>query len=263
MIKTQQEAVLVWENQLQEANRRAGEATLQRSQLLANVSHELRTPLTTVVGFTGVLLDHTSDPLTPEQAKQLTLIQRAASQLLALINDLLDITRLEAGLTEVVSLPVELRALCSDLRTVTLQLVSPRPVVVDVVGEPLLVESDPAKVRQILWNVCVNAARATQQGRIALEVEPAPDGAVLRVRDTSGGIPPDELERVFEKFAPEGGGRKRPRTQSTGGTSLGLALASDLAAALGGNLSVASVLGEGTVFTLRLPRKNAPRVRPS
>jgi signal transduction histidine kinase len=239
---------------LVDANRRAQEASSQRSQLLANVSHELRTPLTTILGFTGVLLDRASGPLTTDQDKQLELIKKASTQLLALINDVLDMSRLETGQADLVSLTVDLGALLRDVADPLRQLLVGREVAVVLTGSAPTVQSDPTRVRQILWNLCVAAARATQQGAIHLDMQGGPDGAVVTVKDTGPGLTAEELSVVFEKFHHLTPARKKARGSNALSTGLGLPLAADLARALGGKLEVESTLGLGTTFTLRLPQ---------
>ncbi|MEW5852069.1 MAG: ATP-binding protein [Myxococcota bacterium] len=246
------------QRQLEEARVSLAQADALRSQFLANVSHELRTPLTTIVGFTSVLLDQASGPLTPEQGKQLELIQGAGTQLLELINDLLDLARLEAGRVEPVSVPLELAPLLEDLRSSSVEMLAGRPVEVHVRVRPAQVVSDPSKVRQILWNLCMNAARSTQKGRLDLEVEPTAEGVALHVADTGEGMSQEELEHIFEKMHQLGPSRRK-MVGPARGSRLGLALAADLARLLGGRLEVQSQQGKGSRFTLHLPSALPPR----
>jgi signal transduction histidine kinase len=261
-----QEKLAGRELELTEATRRAQEAQRQRSQLLANVSHELRTPLTTILGFTGVLLDRASGPLTPDQGNQLELIKAASTQLLALINDVLDLARLESGQTQLVTLPVDLAALLKDCAEQLTQAVGPRGITVHMESVPAMVQSDPTRLRQVLWNLCQHAARATPKGEIRLKLEALPTGARITVVDAGPGLTPEELAVLFEKFhhlmAPKG----HKARGSAAGTGLGLPLAQDLALALGCRLKAHSANGAGTTFTLELPaqaRVTPPRDAPA
>ncbi|MBI5497804.1 MAG: hybrid sensor histidine kinase/response regulator [Deltaproteobacteria bacterium] len=246
-------------SEMEVARRGVQDAYAQRSTMLANVSHELRTPLTTILGFTGVLQDRTSGPITAEQEQQLELIRKASIQLLALINDVLEMARLEAGQAELVCLPVDVGALLRDCAEGLADQLRGRQVAVDVRLQPCRVESDPTRLRQAIWNLCQHAARTTLKGSITLDLQPAADGGVtLRVTDTSPGMGPEDLALLFEKFHHMPPTRRKVSRMGGLTRGLGIPLAADLARALGGKLAAASTIGVGTTFTLELPPRSPP-----
>jgi signal transduction histidine kinase len=233
-------------------------ASEAKSRFLANVSHELRAPVTAVIGLCRLLADSASDPLTSEQQRQVDLIRSSATDLLGLVNDLLDLAKAESGRIEPAVADVDLRAVFGQLRG-TLRAVHRQPGVELIVAEPCadrVLRSDEVLLTQILRNLLSNALKFTERGQVTL-ADRWPDGGrrvEFEVADTGIGIPAELHERIFEEFYQVPG----PAQARVTGTGLGLPYARRLAMLLGGELRLASTPGEGSVFTLSLPLDGAP-----
>ncbi|GAA1587687.1 sensor histidine kinase [Actinoplanes couchii] len=236
--------------ELDEKSAQLRAASEAKSRFLANVSHELRAPVTAIIGLGRLLTDSGSDDLTSEQSRQVELIRTSASDLLTLVNGLLDLAKAEAGRIEPTWAEVDLKAMFGQLRG-TLRPLATRPEVDFVVEEPglLTFRSDEVLLAQILRNLLTNAIKFTETGSVRLSVRPVGGDAEFVVADTGFGIPPELHERVFEEFYQVPGSRP----VSGKGTGLGLPYARRLAGILGGALRVDSTPGEGSTFTLRLP----------
>jgi signal transduction histidine kinase len=232
-------------------------ASEAKSRFLANVSHELRAPVTAVIGLSRLLADSASDPLTADQGRQVELIRSSATDLLGLVNALLDLAKAESGRIEPVVVDVDLRAVFGQLRG-TLRAVHREPGVELIVSEPhaeQTLRSDEVLITQILRNLLSNALKFTERGQVTL-TDRWPDGGQrveFEVSDTGIGIPEALHERIFEEFYQVPG----PVQARVTGTGLGLPYARQLARLLGGDLRVASTPGEGSVFTLSLPLDGA------
>nr|WP_296067654.1 sensor histidine kinase [uncultured Actinoplanes sp.] len=225
-------------------------ASEAKSRFLANVSHELRAPVTAIIGLGRLLTDDASDSLTEEQRRQVDLIRGSATDLLSLVNDLLDLAKAEAGRVEPNWSDVDLKAMFGQLRG-TLRPLATRPEVAFRIDEPALgsLWSDETLLGRILRNLLTNALKFTAAGSVRLSVRPVDGDAEFVVADTGTGIPPELHERVFEEFYQVPGST----ALSGKGTGLGLPYARRLAGILGGALRVDSTPGEGSRFTLRLP----------
>ncbi len=235
-------------------------ASALKDRFLASVSHELRTPMTVILGFTGTLLRGNQGDLNSSQRESLERVQRNAKLLLALINDILDISKIEAGKEEmhpkVISVPGFLAQIEADFGDAARR----KGIELSVSSGPGLEEvtTDPAKLTQIVSNLLGNALKFTEKGSIEIRAD-ARGGEqwVLAVTDTGIGIPEEEQATIFEEFrqgeAPEHLGR--------GGTGLGLAIVKKLALFLGGTISLESARGAGSRFTVLLP-KGLPGVPP-
>jgi signal transduction histidine kinase/DNA-binding response OmpR family regulator len=228
-------------------------ASALKDRFLASVSHELRTPMTVILGFTGALLKGGQGNLNVQQRESLERVQRNAKLLLGLINDVLDISKIEAGKVEVdrqlVSLPLLARQIEADYR----EAARAKGLTLDaVVAEDLdEVTSDPARVLQIVANLVGNALKFTERGSISVRFEPREgDRWAIVVSDTGIGIPDDEQAAIFDEFRQGETEEHRGR----GGTGLGLAIVKKLARVLGGTVSVDSRTGRGSRFTVVLPR---------
>jgi signal transduction histidine kinase len=224
-----------------------------KSRFLANVSHELRAPVTAVIGLSRLLTDSSSEPLTEEQRRQVDLIRASATDLLNLVNDLLNLAKAEAGGLEPAWAAVDLRAVFAQLRG-TLRALPRHPDVELVVEEPAVapaLRSDEVLLTQVLRNLLTNGLKFTERGEVRLRADwPAGgDRVELTVSDTGIGIPAELHERVFEEFYQVPG----PSQARVAGTGLGLPYARRLAQVLGGSLRVASTPGQGSAFTVDLP----------
>ncbi|GAA0436882.1 sensor histidine kinase [Actinoplanes capillaceus] len=236
--------------ELDEKSAQLRAASEAKSRFLANVSHELRAPVTAIIGLGRLLTDSGSDELTGEQHRQVELIRNSASDLLTLVNDLLDLAKAEAGRIEPHWSEVDLKAMFGQLRG-TLRPLATRPEVDFVVEEPAVpaLRSDEVLLAQVLRNLLTNALKFTESGSVRLSVAPAGSDIEFVVADTGTGIPPELHERIFEEFYQVPGSKP----VSGKGTGLGLPYARRLASILGGGLRVDSTPGTGSVFTLRLP----------
>ncbi len=229
------------------------EANRIKSQFLSNVSHELRTPLNAILGYTDLLIDGAYGRIKSDQRTPLEGVRRNAGDLLRLIEDVLDLTRIEAG-------KIELRAEKIDFVTLLQEIfIDLQPIVeqkslalwLDIPEGLPVIESDRAKVRQILANLLSNAAKFTERGKIMVWAEAAPqrDGIEIAVQDTGVGIPKEDLPKIFDRFHQVDGSA----TREFGGVGLGLSIVKELIGLLGGEIRVESEVGKGSTFTVFLP----------
>jgi signal transduction histidine kinase len=235
------------------------QASAAKSQFLANMSHEFRTPLNAILGYTSLLLKEISGPLNPQQEKNLGRVDSNARHLLALINDILDISRIEAGRMPVTLSTVEVPSLINEVLAELDPLITASKLAVRHQSErdvpPL--ETDRAKVKQILLNLVSNAVKFTPSGSITVSAGFDRRRRQMRiaVTDTGIGIAPQEQERIFEDFRQADSSMAR----KYGGAGLGLSISRRLAVMLQGTLELSSSAGQGSTFTLVLPR--SPKAR--
>jgi signal transduction histidine kinase/putative methionine-R-sulfoxide reductase with GAF domain len=249
-----QAAIAIQNAQLYEA---AQEADHLKSAFLASMSHELRTPLNSIIGFTGIILQGLAGPLNPEQEKQLNMVRDSSRHLLNLINDVLDISKIEAGQLEIVPEPLDVKeAVVKVVRTMTplaekkgLELVAE---VSPAVGQNT---SDRRRVEQILINLVNNAIKFTDQGEVRVECQISGDWVVTRVVDTGIGIKHDDMDKLFEAFRQIDTGVARRHE----GTGLGLSICRRLTEMLGGEIWAESEWGMGSTFAFTLPIRMGAR----
>ncbi len=248
--------------ELQRALVRAEESDRLKSAFLATMSHELRTPLNSIIGFTGILLKELAGPLNEEQTKQLGMVRGSARHLLELINDVLDLSKIEAGQLEIQPETIDLSALLEQVTATVKPLADKKGLSLHVESRqaPASITSDRRRLEQILLNLLHNAIKFTDSGRVALtaagvaDYQPedgrAPVKAVcLQVADTGTGIKAEDLPRLFQPFHQLESGLTRRHD----GTGLGLAICRRLAGLLGGTIRVESDVGRGSTFRLILP----------
>jgi PAS domain S-box-containing protein len=229
------------------------QASRLKSQFLANMSHEFRTPLNAILGYTHMLLQGVSGELTPQVKRQLQRIDSNGRHLLTIINEILDITRIEAGKMPMQISEFDLNALIPEVMTELDPVItrSRLPVNVRLGAQPPIVRSDRQKVKQIVVNLLSNALKFTHHGGIEIAVELNVDAwtASVSVTDTGIGIAPEHQERIFEDFRQV----DEAPSRQYGGTGLGLAICRRLAHALSGRIDVESHVGKGSTFTLTIP----------
>jgi len=236
------------EQKVAERTAQLAAASKAKSEFLANMSHEIRTPLNAILGFAQVLA---RDPdLNAAQHDCLAIIQRSGEHLLTLINDILDMAKIEAGRMTLQAAPFDLPALVTEVGAFFRQRACDRGLALTVAAAalPRMVVGDAMKLRQVLINLVGNAVKFTAQGAVALRVEPV-TGATIRfsVIDTGTGIAPGEMARLFEPFSQTASGR-----QVQGGTGLGLALSNRFVRLMGGALTADSTPGQGSCFSFAL-----------
>lgn len=240
-------------------NEELAEASRMKSAFIANMSHELRTPLNAILGYTGALLMKLPGPLTVDQDKQLNTIRSSARHLLSLINDILDVAKIEAGKVTLALEPVQ----CQDLLNQTadtlrmLSLQKGLALVLDLPAEPIVIDSDRRALTQIIINLVNNAIKFTEQGtvKVALRQRIVEDHLLTEfsVTDSGAGIAQEDQSKLFQAFSQ----LDSTSTRHVEGAGLGLYLCQNLAALLGGSLSFSSEVGKGSTFTLALPEKVA------
>ena len=237
---------------LAEQNRRLHSETHTRARILANMSHELRTPMNAIIGFTSLLLDDRSVQLQDRHRSNLERVARNARNLLELINNVLDLSKLEAGRMEATAEPAEARDIIERAVALVEPLKENRPIHLDIEIEDNLptLRTDSLKLQQVLINLLSNAVKFTASGEVKVRAERAtPDRVRISVSDTGRGIDEADLPRIFEEFRQVGTTPQSART----GTGLGLAIARRLVELLGGEIRVTSCVGVGSVFSVTLP----------
>jgi signal transduction histidine kinase len=237
-------------DELAQANMALYESNRLKSDFLATMSHELRTPLNSILGFSEVLLS--GDSLSDKQQRWVGNIQTSGDRLLNLINDILDLAKIEAGKMKLRLEEFGIQELCDGMLNMFRPLAEKKNI--DLRGQvdpgiPLL-KQDLAKLQQILSNLLSNAIKFTPEGgRVCVKAEADPRHLILTVSDTGVGIAPEEQDLVFEKFRQSG----NPLTREHAGTGLGLSIVRELSKLLGGEVTLQSELGRGSTFQVRLP----------
>jgi PAS domain S-box-containing protein len=247
-----------FEQALHDKNEELERANRAKDNFLASMSHELRTPLNAVIGFTGTLLMRLPGPLTPDQEKQLRTVQSSARHLLSLINDLLDLAKIESGKVELRPEPVPCKAVLDEIVALIRPPAAAKQIAVLISApEPdIVIETDRRALHQILLNLANNAVKFTDIGSITLTVRQnqAPDGAIttFSVVDTGIGIKSEDQAKLFRAFSQV---ERLDSAQRYEGTGLGLHLSQKLAELLGGNISFTSEFGSGSTFCFLLPER--------
>jgi len=247
----EQNTRLQWQSrELEKANR-------LKSEFLASMSHELRTPINALIGYASLMLDRIYGDLTPRQEEGLNRIQGAAQHLLALINDILDLAKIEAGRMPLHLDDVTLGDIIKEISQQIEPLVKKRSLTfaVEMPAKDVMLHTDRTKVKQILLNLLSNAVKFTHHGGIWVNVSKDEEDLRFDVRDTGIGIRASDLESIWEDFRQV----DQSRTREFGGTGLGLSITRKLVDALGGHVFAESIFGKGSTFTVILPIKTIAR----
>ena len=248
-----------FEQALREKNIELENANLAKDRFLASMSHELRTPLNAVLGFTGTLLMKLPGPLTSDQEHQLRTVQTSARHLLSLINDLLDLAKIESGKVEVNLEPVDCQDLVEEVATPLRAMAEMKSLQFELIvpTTKIILQTDRRALSQILINLTNNAIKFTETGSVQIELSQQRDSELGRtttqfsVEDTGTGIQPDDQSRLFQAFEQV----DNSSTRRHEGTGLGLYLSQKLAGLLGGHIEVESVYGKGSKFKLIIPEQ--------
>jgi signal transduction histidine kinase/CheY-like chemotaxis protein len=247
------------QDELLKAKDAAEEASRAKSAFLANMSHELRTPLNAIIGYSELLEEEMRDAGGDGNVRDLRRIRGAGKHLLSLINDVLDLSKIEAGKMALHLESFDVASLVEEMIT-TLEPVAERNsngLVLRMAGDPGSMHADITKVRQILFNLLSNACKFTENGTVTLDVERrggGEDRIIFRVSDTGIGMTPEQRKNLFQSFAQADSSTSR----KYGGTGLGLAISQRFTHMMRGDIHVASTIGEGSAFTLDLPANVAP-----
>ena len=249
-----------YQAELAEARDAAIEASRLKSQFLANMSHELRTPLNSIIGFSELLMDRVPGPLTEDQEQCVLDVFESGKHLLALINDILDLSKIEAGKMEIRLESVDLAPLVDSVLSTLLPLAQKKEIELDREIDPAAppIWADPGKVRQVLNNLLSNAIKFTEEGSVMVRVRAEPDRhrVAVDVQDTGIGISGEDLAVIFDEFRQVDGSHTRKHE----GSGLGLALSRNFLRLMGGEITVRSNVGQGSTFTFLLPMAIRPEV---
>jgi len=242
-------------SELISAKERAEAADRLKSAFLATMSHELRTPLNSIIGFTGILLQGLVGPLNDEQKKQLNMVKTSANHLLSLINDVLDISKIEAGQLQVEHEPFDLPKSIRKIEHTVRPLAEKKHLTLNVIISPDIgiIKSDMRRVEQILLNLLSNAIKFTEEGGITLMCTMQNETVKINVEDTGIGIKTEDIDKIFRPFLQIDSGI----TRKYEGTGLGLSICKKLVRLLGGDIRVQSEYGKGSIFTFTIPAGRA------
>jgi PAS domain S-box-containing protein len=243
-------------SELLETRREAEAANAAKSQFLASMSHELRTPLNAILGYSEMMQEEAEEGGHTALIPDLQRVQAAGRHLLTLINEVLDLSKIEAGKMELYLETVDIGKLLNDVATTVQPLVERNSNRLELINrnEPGSMRTDATRVRQVLLNLLSNAAKFTERGVLTLESERTAGAMVFRVRDTGVGMTPEQLGRLFEAFTQA----EASTSSKYGGTGLGLALSRKFCQLMGGSLTVASEIGKGSCFTATIPLAAEP-----
>jgi len=238
---------------LRKAMEAAQAADRIKSAFLATMSHELRTPLNSIIGFTGIMLQGLTGPLNPEQHKQMAMVQNSSRHLLALINDVLDISKIEAGQLDLAQATFALRPSIEKMVKLIAPLAEQKglKLQLDIAEDIGTIATDQRRLEQVILNLLSNAVKFTEQGQVQVVCRAEKNHYLLSFTDTGIGMQPTEIPNLFQPFHQIDSGLARKRE----GTGLGLSICKKIVDMMGGSIEVDSQWGQGSTFAVRFPRQ--------
>jgi len=263
-LQAQTEELMTQKRDIEEQTKKVEEADRLKSEFLSNMSHELRTPLNALLGLTSLIAGGRAGPVSKKQKEYLEIIDRNGKNLLQLINDVLDLSRIEAGIAEVSISKIQLKQFATSVVHMTRPLIDEKGLSFNVeVGDDFFIYGDVGKLRQVLVNLLGNAVKFTEKGGIgiAVVVEEGKlhDHVIIKISDTGIGIPAEALKYIFDPFRQIDGSPIREYD----GTGLGLSICQKLVNLMGGKIEVASIVGKGSTFTVTLKKDRRNKLRPT
>lgn len=238
-------------DELEHANLKLQELDHLKSLFIASMSHELRTPLNSIIGFTGIILQGMSGDINEEQGKQLTLVKNSANHLLALINDIIDISKIEAGKVKITIEEFDLSVLAQEIMDSFAVVVDKKGLELSLTTPiTLIIKSDKRRTEQVLVNFVSNAVKFTDRGEIEIKIVKKDKMVEMSVTDSGIGIKKENMNKLFQTFS-----RIPTKDRTIEGTGLGLYLSKKIIDLLGGKIKAESEFGKGSIFTLALPLK--------
>jgi len=263
LLEERNELIVERNIEVQQKARELEQSTRYKSEFLANMSHELRTPLNSILLLSRLLSENGEQNLSADQVEYAQVIQSSGNGLLVLIDEILDLSKIEAGKMDLDFTDVAIETIVNDLKSLFTLLAKEKKVDFSISVDPAVperIETDSVRVEQILKNLVSNALKFTSQGSVSIDITNAPDDAFVsfRVKDTGIGIAKDKQQLIFEAFRQEDGSTRR----KFGGTGLGLSISRELAKLLGGEIKLNSEAGQGSEFTVYIP-KIKPEEKPA
>jgi signal transduction histidine kinase/HAMP domain-containing protein len=262
-IRAQSEELISQKKEIEEKSERAEEATRLKSEFLSNMSHELRTPLNSILGLTNLMAQGISGRINEKQKEYIEIIERNGKNLLQLINDILDISKIESGKLELSISKIQFKSFIRSISNSIMPLIERKGLSLTIdADDDIFIYCDVDKLRQILVNLIGNAAKFTEKGGISIstivEKGELHDRAIIKVSDTGIGIPADAIDYIFEPFRQVDGSL----TREYDGTGLGLNICYNLVKLMGGKIEVESEQGKGSIFIVTLLKDRRSKLRP-
>ena len=239
--------------ELETANREIQQATQRKSAFLARMSHDLRTPMNAIIGYTRILLRRSKEVLEPRQYRNLENIETSSQNLLSLINDILDLSKIESGRIDIRPEQIDLEQLIGECTASIESLLKPNVELRQQIDGVTAVYTDADRLRRVLMNLLSNAVKFTEAGNITIALKAADDTVELSVADTGPGIPAADQPHIFEEFRQVDGDDAKMQE----GSGLGLAIAKKSMELLGGTIELESKVGRGTTFTIQIKNHDA------